>query len=257
MAQLFECYNAGDNGNADVSGAYQSAQTFTPSTAHKITSVKLKLYREGSPGTVTVSIRATDANGHPAGGDLCYGTTNGNTLPTAKPYEWREITLGDGYNLAADVKYAVTARAPTGDEANFVWWRYDGSGEYAGGNYEYSNNDGSSWSSQAGYDFMFEDWGEPLGFGVTIEVPLATVSSEALVPVMIAGTGVIIEVPLALVSSEALAPLFPLGVTVEVPLSELSAQAYVPRVLNMRMQGSVRSLAAFRVLHSIREEERL
>jgi hypothetical protein len=160
MATLYEYFNTGDDDFFAVRGSTWIAQTFTPSTAHKITSVKLLLYRLGSPGTITVSIRATDGSGHPTGGDLCSGTTNGNTLPTSSPYEWREVTLGDGYDLAASTKYAIVVRAPSGDTSNTLRWRDKMTGGYAGGNTETSSNSGSSWTAQSNYDLMFEDWGE-------------------------------------------------------------------------------------------------
>jgi hypothetical protein len=161
VSTLYEYYNTGDDSVNNVFGIYWTAQTFTPAVAHKITSVKLLLYRLGSPGTVTVSIRATDGSGHPTGGDLCSGTTDGNTLPTGSPYEWRETTLGDGYDLAASTKYAVVARAPGGDASNKVLWRRDGSDPtYAGGNGEHSFDSGSSWLTYTTRDYMFEEWGE-------------------------------------------------------------------------------------------------
>ncbi len=109
MATRFEHYITGDDGAWEFGIINWMAQTFTPSTAHKITSVKLPLYRWGSPGTITVSIKATDGNGHPTGDDLCLGTTDGNAL-------------------------------------------------------EWSNNSGSSWTTEAEQDFLFEEWGEPLGW---------------------------------------------------------------------------------------------
>ena len=161
-ATLYEYYNTGDDSSVPggIYGARWRAQTFTPSVAHKITSVKLKLFRSGSPGTVTVSIRATDGSGHPTGADLCSGTTNGNTLPTASPYEWREITLGSGYNLSASTKYAIVTRAPSGTSVNYLDWRYKSSGTYTGGWYELSNDSGATWTSATAADFMFEEWGE-------------------------------------------------------------------------------------------------
>lgn len=158
---LNEYYNAGDTTGVVIYGAtHWHAQTFTPSTAHKIISVKLKMYRDGSPGTITVSIKATDDDGHPTGDDLCSGTTNGNTLPTSPPYEWREITLGNGYDLDAGTKYAIVARALDGDGMNFVGWRCDTSSPtYAGGNNERSVDGGSSWTTFSEIDLMFEDWG--------------------------------------------------------------------------------------------------
>lgn len=164
MATLYEYYITGDDIGWTFHTTAWFAQTFTPSEAHKITSVKLKLYKNGSPGTITVSIKATDGSGKPTGGDLCSGTTNGNTLPTGSPYEWREITLGAGYDLSADTKYAIVARALEGDGSNYAGWRFDNSDPtYAGGNFASSNDSGVSWSGDTGRDFMFEEWGEPPG----------------------------------------------------------------------------------------------
>jgi hypothetical protein len=156
---MYEYYNTGDDNHVWLYGSTWVAQTFTPSVAHTITSVKLKLFRVGSPGTVTVSIRAT-SGGQPTGGDLCSGTTSGNTLPTGSPFEWREISLGSGYGLSAGTTYAIVVRATSGDSSNYLWWRVDGSSPtYGGGMYLLSFNSGSSWTSGASYDLMFEEWG--------------------------------------------------------------------------------------------------
>lgn len=161
MATRYEYYIVGDQGQQGVHTVWH-AQTFTPSVAHKITSVKLLLWRYNNPGTLTVSIRAVDGAGKPTGGDLCSGTTNGNSLPTEAPYEWREITLGAGAPLNADTQYAIVARALDGDGSNFVYWRggYTPPDVYADGG-SYSSDDGVSWTGY-GWDLMFEDWGEPL-----------------------------------------------------------------------------------------------
>lgn len=164
MAERFEYYITGDNTYNGFQGDTWYAQTFTPTTAHKILSVKLKLLRANSPGDITVSIRETDGEGHPTGIDLCSGTTNGNTLTTDTAGEWREITLGDGADLNADQKYAIVVRALDASGSNYPFWRYDSAdATYVGGNYEYSGDGGSDWGSQAGMDYMFEDWGEPVG----------------------------------------------------------------------------------------------
>ena len=163
MATLYEYYNTGDNGQDDIWGTQWDAQTFTPSIAHKITSVKLKLYRQGLPDTITVGITATDINGHPTGSDLCSGTIDGNTLTDVSPGEWYEITLGAGYNLIANTKYAIVVKALSGDAANCVSWRYNSiDPTYAGGCYEVTYNSGSTWEGDETADFMFEEWGEPL-----------------------------------------------------------------------------------------------
>jgi len=166
IATLYEYYNTGEVAYTVFYGNNWKSQTFTPAVAHTITSVKLRLYREAGhlPGIITVSIRATDGNGKPTGGDLCSGTTNGNTLPEALPAEWREFDFGAGYKLDSGTKYAIVLRALNGDAFNRARLRYDTSGEYAGGVLLYSSNAGAGWLPEGagGADAMFEDWGEPL-----------------------------------------------------------------------------------------------
>jgi len=160
MATRFEYYNVGDDTYYELRGIYWKAQTFTPSTTHIIKSVKLKLYRVGSPGTITVSIRATSA-GHPTGNDLCSGTYNGNTLTTNNAGAWYTITLGEGTTLTSSTKYAIVIRAPSGSSGHSVRWRCDGSSPaYGYGCRLDSSDSGDSWTSHTTYDFMFEEWGE-------------------------------------------------------------------------------------------------
>lgn len=175
-ATLFECYNTGDDNHLSFYDELWEAQTFTPSTAHKITSVKLLLCRGGEPGEITVSIRATDAEtGHPTDGDLCSGTTDGNTLPTNSPYEWREITLGDGYDLVADTKYAIVIRALAGNGLNLVRWRFDSTeATYTEGNLEHSDDSGVGWASYTEWDFLFEEYGEVEAAPPTVTTQAAT-----------------------------------------------------------------------------------
>jgi len=166
---LSEYYKTGDDSGVSVYGIYWSAQTFTVgTTAHTVTSVKLKLYRVGSPGTVTVSIRATSA-GHPIGSDLTSGTIDGTSLNATEPGSWYRITLTE-YSLSASAKYAVVIRAPSGNYTipnppekpyanKLVWMADNTSPAYTGGNCEGSADSGSTWSSYADADLMFEVWG--------------------------------------------------------------------------------------------------
>jgi len=157
--QQYEYYNTGDDSFVGVRGVYFKAQTFTVgAVGHAVTSVKLLLYRVGSPGTVTVSIRATDGT-HPTGSDLTSGTINGNSLSTDSAGVWYEIAL-TSYALSADTKYAIVVRAPSGaDYNNELRWRYDStSPTYNGGNREDSDSSGVTWSSNTASDLMFEVW---------------------------------------------------------------------------------------------------
>jgi len=161
-ASIYEYYNTGDNISTSIYSSIWRGQTFTPSVAHTITSVKLKLYRIGAaPGTVTVGIRAT-SGGQPTGGDLCSGTIDGNTLTTLFTGAWYEITLGSGYDLSAGTKYAIVVGAPSSDAFNYIRWRMDTlSPTYGGGWLVSSGDGGSSWTSTSIYDLMFEEWGNP------------------------------------------------------------------------------------------------
>lgn len=151
----YERFVTGDDDKRACSDTDWGAQSFTPTTSHRITNVKLLLGRWSNPGIVTVSIKATDGSGHPTGTDLCSGRTNGDTLPTSAPWEWREIMLGNGYNLVANTKYAIVVRAAAAE----AWWRFDSTATYTGGCQIGSADSGASWSNFAAYDFMFEDWG--------------------------------------------------------------------------------------------------
>lgn len=62
---LFEHYNTGYDNVQRIGcvGAdlYVGGQTFTPQVTHNQTSVKLKLFRSGSPGTITCYLFGTAA----------------------------------------------------------------------------------------------------------------------------------------------------------------------------------------------------
>ena len=161
-ANLCAYYNTGDDmWTGGLWGDGLVAQTFTPESDCSVTSVKLQLRRTGLPGTIIVSINATDSNGHPTGPALTLGTTDGDTIPTTSPGEWREITL-TSYDLTGGTKYAIVVRAPSGNltPPNVIHWRYDSAGAYDGGNAEGSLNNGATWSTYTDIDMMFEVWGE-------------------------------------------------------------------------------------------------
>lgn len=162
-SQKYEYYDTGDDGNGIVHGNEWFAQTFTPLTDHYITSVKLKSWRDGLPGDVIVSIKATDGSNHPTGNDLTSTTFDANDLPTSFGAAiWKEITL-PVYLLLASIKYALVVRAPDGDTSNTFRWRLDtdgSGGNYSGGCEEYSSSGGSSWTSYTDRDLLFEEWGK-------------------------------------------------------------------------------------------------
>jgi len=138
-------------------------QTFTPSVGHKVTSVKLKMEHLGTPSATTyVEITATDGGGHPTGAPLCSGTVDARALGTGStpyPGEWVEISLGAGYDLVADTKYAIVVRSPDSNyPTHRIGLRSDQtSPTYARGNAEYSRvANGPIWQTVLTNDLMFD-----------------------------------------------------------------------------------------------------
>lgn len=158
-SQKYEHYDTGDDGYETIYGDQWRAQTFGGFGSHVIGRVRLKLYRVGSPGDLTVSIQEIDDNDHPTGGDLCSGTINGNILTTDTAGAWYEITLGYGFYLDTTKTYAIVARALSGDASNCVRWRADiTSPTYTSGNAVASTDGGSTWASQTDRDLLFEEY---------------------------------------------------------------------------------------------------
>jgi len=141
-------------------------QTFTPEEDYDITSVILKLYRTGTPGTVTVSIRATDVNGKPTGPDLCVGTVNGNGITTDSAGVEITFTFGSPSSLVVGNQYALILKSPT-NELTYISWKIDkASASYNGGSTFISYDAGVTWAADpAGGDgdFYFKTYGFTTG----------------------------------------------------------------------------------------------
>jgi len=161
MTQLYEYYNISDPALAACHDDFWQSETFTPREAHTVTELKLRMYRLGSPGTLTVSIKATDVDGKPTGADLADGTTDGDTLPLLYAGEERVITLGAGAALSASTKYAIVVRALTGDNDNYVRWRHSATKVYPRGSHWFSSDAAVTWEEDTTRDMMFEEYGTP------------------------------------------------------------------------------------------------
>lgn len=155
----YQYYNTNDDDDRDIYLANWGAQTFTPAVDHVIGKVKLKLFRVGDPGTITVSIKPT-SGGKPVGADLCSGIILGTDITLDSNGDWYEISFGDGFDLDIGAQYAIVVRAPSGDASNKVSWRADiTSPTFTGGTFVSSSDSGVDWSLVSGVDCMFEEWG--------------------------------------------------------------------------------------------------
>lgn len=157
----YESYTSGDDIATEVYGDNWSAQTFTTTSSHTVSQVKIKAYRTLTPGTVTLSIRATDGSGHPTGYDLTSGTIDADAeFGTSSPGDWETISVTET-SLEDATKYAIVVRAVGGDASNKIHWRANDAGSYSGGNREYATDGGATWNTDSSDDHMFEVLGNP------------------------------------------------------------------------------------------------
>jgi len=165
MATKFEYYDTGADNELPIDDTRWYGQTFTPSTAHTITSVKVSIHKAGSPtGNINCSIKATDADGLPTGDDLATSSVDVSTLGTSS--SWIEFDLGSGAELSANTTYALLLWSNDFADPNEVHWDRDAtSPTYTGGNQVASTDDGATWTANTTDDCYFEEWGNPLATG--------------------------------------------------------------------------------------------
>lgn len=152
-------YMVGGDGSTETYSGYWRGQTFTANKTYLLTYLFAMFRRIGSPGTITVRIRAT-VGGVPSGGDIASMTFDGNGL-VAKPTEFEKVkcVMDVPVQLTNGLKYAII---PTGgtDGSNMICFELDGtSPTYAGGNRVSSQNSGGDWTQQEDDDHLFETWG--------------------------------------------------------------------------------------------------
>lgn len=160
----YERYNTGDDTGYEIYDNWWLAQTFTVGNTginedHTVDSVKLKVYRNGSPGIVIVAIYAVDEEGKPRD-PLCHIEFDGNELPTSMT--WVEFMFTEHPVLLANTKYAIVVNAE-GDPENFVAWQgVSKIPQYTGGVFAVSQDAGGNWELDDNVDLMFEEYGTSL-----------------------------------------------------------------------------------------------
>ena len=158
--KLYEYWNISDPALANLYAHFWQGETFTPRDAHTAKLLKLMMYRYGLPGTVGVSIKATNPGGLPTGNDLIYVEFNGNDLPTVYTAAKVDVSLDGGLAVGDDVKYAIIARAIAGNNDNYVRWRFQRPSSYPRGAHVFSSDSGATWEEDTTRDMRFEEWGE-------------------------------------------------------------------------------------------------
>lgn len=158
--------------NLKIYNSNWASQTFTvgnngANEYNYLTSVKLRLYKQGNPGPVYVSIRNASAiDGMPYTYkwqdthqtliapadeyDLQETVFDGNSVPAEYNTEnYTEITFNDPLLLKKNHRYAIVVRAPYAESSNALYWVKDPiKSNYGGGDCFYSTTGGSSWSEE-------------------------------------------------------------------------------------------------------------
>ncbi len=159
---LYTGYNTGDDedGHHAIYPNYQEGQSFQVAFPLHLTSVKLKVFRTGNPGNMTVAIQKGDVDGEPDGVDLGIKDVNCDAISDTSPGEWVTWTFASSIALEPWTTYCIVVRGGV-DSSNCLNWRNDGSSPtYQRGMLVYSSNAGASWGSSYGDDYMFEIWGQ-------------------------------------------------------------------------------------------------
>lgn len=172
ISSVGDNFTAGTVSFNSIEGITWEAQTFSASANYITTGGSINVNKFGSPGTVTVSLRAT-SGGLPIGEDLRSGTFNGNLASGGWiDFTWSSLQLTEG------ATYALVVRAPSGDGANFLKWILDSGSGYLRGQIASSVNSGSSWTAGSN-DYNFKLYGDYPSIFVTGNVTGAGGDSNA------------------------------------------------------------------------------
>lgn len=158
-----EYYDENGNTGRHNYGVYWTGQTFTPQATHVLSKLRLMLTGKGTEDVI-ISIQGVDGSQHPDGVDISQVIVKGEDFPAHPNYAWVELTMPE-VTLQNGTMYAIVARCPTGDPSNnyFYWYQDSAGATYPRGAWEYTNDSGTTWQTQADGDMYFEEWGKAEG----------------------------------------------------------------------------------------------
>ena len=152
-------YTSGDDALTSFYDSTWIAQTFTVGDdAINTSAIKIKIKRTGTPGAITIGIRAVDGDNKPYGSDLVSETLDYTDLIDDGSTKWIVLPLDD-YTLNASTTYALVIRSSGGDSSNKYESRMKTTGTYSGGNILTSSDSGSSWTAGSS-DILFDLYGD-------------------------------------------------------------------------------------------------
>lgn len=174
---LLESNTTATNNRDNIYGSSRfEGQTFTIGTTatdgnYNITSTKWKIWKTGSPGTITAVLKAVDGDGLPTGSDLSTGTYAGNTLTASSAGEVIEISMSS-YEMQETTQYAIYLKATDGDSSNKIGSKFNYQGNpYSGGTWIATSSGDGGWGIQSSTsDFYFEVYGTAATAGTKFQI---------------------------------------------------------------------------------------
>ena len=157
---LYEYYYEGEMGEISFYRGARVGNVFTigtvgPNEDFIIDLIKVKLKREGIPGTVYLNIYKAGIGGKPYGESLTSGSIQGNDLSDSD-FEEVNIDLEETI-LNKDEKYVFFLSITGGDENNMVWARVFNDNLYPGGDAILKIEEG--WQYYDYFDVLFKIYG--------------------------------------------------------------------------------------------------
>ena len=149
-AALFQSATSGDNASGNVYDLSWAGLEFTVVRGFRLSSVKLLLFRTGLPGTLTLCLAGVYPAPNrswlcPEASPIATATTDGNSLPTAAPYEWREFVFASPVDLLPGTIYALYLKG-TQSSSNKANLRYNSAAtDQARACYVYTSDGGANW----------------------------------------------------------------------------------------------------------------
>lgn len=151
-------YLTAPDANQSVFADRRCAQTFLVTENHALVGVRLKMYRTGLPGTVTVRVWSVSGD-LPLEPTSYYGMINGNLLeetPIGNKGPWEEILFSSVLNVSIGQRFAIVVESQGADVYNMLAVAFHITGTYSGGRSCVSTDAGVSWTGQSNYDLVFQ-----------------------------------------------------------------------------------------------------
>lgn len=149
-----------DLSGVSLVGSQFAVQTLTAGRSGLLDQVDLLLTRYGSPGNVTVEIRASQS-GTPTGAVLAFGTVVEASLD-GDPYtfEWVSVVLSPAPLVTSGNEYAIILRDAGGAifPSDYVVWANAAANPYARGMALTTTDGGVSWYPSPTTDFAFRTY---------------------------------------------------------------------------------------------------